>query len=199
MRPLLVDLGQDVEDEGLHVKVQGLVVQEEFGQQTQVLAVDLHTDQRSHLQPRFSFSFFNHLENIRQFPPCDPGRPLRTPRCCSSCRSPCRAAASTDSETEKMIGMSGCARPFLIGRRWACSTDQVMSEGLLVLHVLEAVLADPQLGLFPIILWKGREVPGVDLKVSNLDLVHVLDFSDLEVAVERRGRCLSANYHRFRQ
>lgn len=54
-----------------------------------------------------------------------------------------------------------------------------MSEGLLVLHILEAVLADPQLGLFPIILWEWREVPGVNLKVSDLDLVHVLDFSDL--------------------
>lgn len=32
VRPLLVDLGQDVEDKGLHVKVQGLVVQEEFCQ-----------------------------------------------------------------------------------------------------------------------------------------------------------------------
>lgn len=58
-------------------------------------------------------------------------------------------------------------------------TDQVMSEGLLVLHVFEAVLADPQFGLFSIILRERREVPGVDLKVSNLDLVHILDFGDL--------------------
>lgn len=56
VRPLLVDLGQDVEDEGLHVKVQGLVVQEQFGQQTQVLTVDLHTDQRS--TPSTSLLFF---------------------------------------------------------------------------------------------------------------------------------------------
>lgn len=55
-----------------------------------------------------------------------------------------------------------------------------MSEGLLVLHVLEAVLADPQLRLLPIILWERREVPGVDLKVPYLDLVHVLHFGDLE-------------------
>lgn len=65
-------------------------------------------------------------------------------------------------------------------------TDQMMSEGLLVLHVLEAVLADPQLGLLPIILREWRKVPGVNLKVSNLDFVHILDFSDLQVAVERR-------------
>lgn len=54
-----------------------------------------------------------------------------------------------------------------------------MSEGFLVLHVFEAVLADPQLGLFAVVLRKRREVPGVDLKVSYLDLVHVLHFSDL--------------------
>lgn len=67
-----------------------------------------------------------------------------------------------------------------------CSTDQVMSEGLLVLHVLEAVFADPQLRLLPIILWERREVPGVDLKVPYLDLVHVLHFGDL---VKNHRRC----------
>lgn len=35
-----VVLGQDVEKEGLHIIVEGLVVQEQLGQQTQVLAVD---------------------------------------------------------------------------------------------------------------------------------------------------------------
>lgn len=30
VRPLLVDFGEDVEDEGLHVKVKCLVVEEEF-------------------------------------------------------------------------------------------------------------------------------------------------------------------------
>lgn len=39
--PLPVHLGQDVEDEGLHVKVQCLVVQEKLGQQAQVLTVNL--------------------------------------------------------------------------------------------------------------------------------------------------------------
>lgn len=33
-------------------------------------------------------------------------------------------------------------------------TDQVMSEGLLILHVFEAVLADPQLGLLSVVLRK---------------------------------------------
>lgn len=88
--------------------------------------------------------------------------------------------------TESSIGTIGCTQRVVIGRLWDGTTDQVMSEGLLVLHVLEAVLADPQLGLFPIVLRERGEVPGVDLKVSNLDLVHVLDFSDLQVAVERR-------------
>ena len=35
-----VILGQDVEKEGLHIIVEGLVVQEQLGQQTQVLTVD---------------------------------------------------------------------------------------------------------------------------------------------------------------
>ena len=38
MRPLLVDLTEDVEQERLHVKIQRLVVQEQLGEQTQVLA-----------------------------------------------------------------------------------------------------------------------------------------------------------------
>ena len=43
MAAVAVHLAQHVEHEGLHVKVQRLVVQEQFGQQTQVLAVDLST------------------------------------------------------------------------------------------------------------------------------------------------------------
>jgi hypothetical protein len=38
---LRVHLAQHVEEEGLDVKVQRLVVQEQLGEQTQVLAVDL--------------------------------------------------------------------------------------------------------------------------------------------------------------
>ena len=37
----VVCLGHDVEEEGLHVVVQRFVVQEQLGQETQVLAVDL--------------------------------------------------------------------------------------------------------------------------------------------------------------
>lgn len=35
-----VVLGEDVEKEGLHIIVEGLVVEEQLGQQTQVLTVD---------------------------------------------------------------------------------------------------------------------------------------------------------------
>lgn len=62
-----------------------------------------------------------------------------------------------------------------------------MSEGLLVLHVFKTVLADPQLGLLAIVLWKWREVPGIDLKVSYLDLVHILHFGDLRQRHTRGG------------
>ena len=37
---LAVILGQDVEKEGFHIVVEGLVIQEQLGQQTQVLTVD---------------------------------------------------------------------------------------------------------------------------------------------------------------
>ena len=40
MATFAVILGQDVEEEGLHIVVEGLVVQEQLGQQTQVLTVD---------------------------------------------------------------------------------------------------------------------------------------------------------------
>lgn len=38
-----VHLGEDIEEEGLDVEVQGLVVEEQLGQQAQILAVDLGT------------------------------------------------------------------------------------------------------------------------------------------------------------
>lgn len=63
-----------------------------------------------------------------------------------------------------------------------------MSEGLLVLHVLQAVLADPQLGLLAVVLRKRREVPGVDLKVSYLDLIHIFHFGDLRGGRARRRK-----------
>lgn len=59
-------------------------------------------------------------------------------------------------------------------------TDQVISEGLLILHVLETVFTDPQLGLLPVIIRERREVPGIDLKIPDLDLIHVFHFGDLE-------------------
>lgn len=55
----------------------------------------------------------------------------------------------------------------------------MVAEGLLVLHVLQTVLADPQLGLLPVVLGEWREVPGINLKVANLDFVHILHFGDL--------------------
>lgn len=41
MAALFVHLRQNVEEKRLHVKVEGLVIQKEFGHQTEVLAVDL--------------------------------------------------------------------------------------------------------------------------------------------------------------
>ena len=39
--PIVIHLAEDVEQEGVHVEVQRLVVQEQLGEQAQVLAVDL--------------------------------------------------------------------------------------------------------------------------------------------------------------
>lgn len=69
------------------------------------------------------------------------------------------------------------------------NTDQVIPEGLLILHVLKTILANPQLGLLAVILWKWREVPGVNLKVPYLDFVHILHFGDLTKQTKTVERC----------
>lgn len=57
---------------------------------------------------------------------------------------------------------------------------QVVAVGLLKLHVLEAILANPELGLFPIIFWEWREIPRVNLIVPDMDFVHIFHFGDLK-------------------
>lgn len=57
----------------------------------------------------------------------------------------------------------------------------MVSESLLILHILQAVFTDPKLGLFSIVLREWREVPCINLKVSNLDLVHIFYFCDLKI------------------
>lgn len=54
-----------------------------------------------------------------------------------------------------------------------------MSEGLLILHVFKAILADPQFGLLAVVFRKRGEVPGINFEVSNLDLIHIFYFGDL--------------------
>lgn len=61
---------------------------------------------------------------------------------------------------------------------------QVEAVAFLILHVLEAVLAKPELRLLAIIFREWREVPGIDLIVPNVDLVHVLHLGDLCRAVD---------------
>lgn len=56
---------------------------------------------------------------------------------------------------------------------------QVEAVALFVFHVLEAVLAEPEFGLFPIVFRERGEVPGVDFVVPDVDLVHVLHLGDL--------------------
>jgi len=59
----------------------------------------------------------------------------------------------------------------------------VVSESLLILHILEAVFTDPKFGLFSIVLREWRKVPCINLKVPNLDLVHIFYFCDLKMKV----------------
>lgn len=56
---------------------------------------------------------------------------------------------------------------------------QVEAVALLVFHILETVLAEPELGLFPIVFREWGEVPGVDFVVPNVDLVHILHLGNL--------------------
>lgn len=46
---------------------------------------------------------------------------------------------------------------------------QVEAVALFVFHVLEAVLAEPELGLFPVVFRERGEVPGVDFVVPDVD------------------------------
>lgn len=62
----------------------------------------------------------------------------------------------------------------------ASLSHQVEAVALLILHVLEAVLAEPQLWLLPIVFREWREVPGINFVVSNMDLVHILHLGDLQ-------------------
>lgn len=55
MRPLLVDLSEDVEDEGLHVKIKRLMVEEQFGQKTEILTVNLQTGTNNQKKRRLKF------------------------------------------------------------------------------------------------------------------------------------------------
>jgi len=52
--------------------------------------------------------------------------------------------------------------------------NQVISVWLFQLHVLEAELTDPQLGLLAILLRIWREIPSVNLILADLHLVYVL-------------------------
>ena len=54
-------------------------------------------------------------------------------------------------------------------------TDALSPVCLLQPHVLEAELADPQLGTLAVLLGIGAEVPGVNLEPANLDSVDILD------------------------
>lgn len=59
------------------------------------------------------------------------------------------------------------------------SPYQVEAVGALKLHVFEAIFANPEFRLLPVILGERGKIPGVDLKVADVDLVHVLHFCDL--------------------
>ena len=55
---------------------------------------------------------------------------------------------------------------------------QVFDVGPFQSHVLEAVFADPEFGLFSVLFRVGREVPDVYLVFADVDLVDVFDFRE---------------------
>lgn len=56
MGPLPIYFCQNVKDKGLHIKIQGLVVQEKLGQQTQVLTIYLGIRDRNMLSKQYNTS-----------------------------------------------------------------------------------------------------------------------------------------------
>lgn len=56
MGPLPIYFRQNVKDKGLHIKIQGLVVQEKLGQQTQVLTIYLGIRDRNMLSKQYNTS-----------------------------------------------------------------------------------------------------------------------------------------------
>merc|ERR1719347_1523566 len=53
----------------------------------------------------------------------------------------------------------------------------VKPVSLLQPHILEAELAYPELGALPVVLWVGREIPGVYFEPSNLYSVDIFHLS----------------------
>ena len=51
----------------------------------------------------------------------------------------------------------------------------VVSVSLLKSHILQTELTDPQFWTFSVLLWVGGEVPGINLKLSNLNSVNVFN------------------------
>lgn len=67
-------------------------------------------------------------------------------------------------------------------------SHQVEAVALLKLHILEAVFAEPELGLFPIVFREWGEVPGIDLIVPNVDFVYIFHLGDLGDKVGKEGK-----------
>lgn len=125
MTAFLIHLGQHVEEKWLHIKVESLVIEEEFGQEAKVLTVDL-------------------------------------------------VIVAVDLKD----GDGSLAIDLLPRRLVAQALTNMFNVRPLKLHVLEAVLTDPELWLFTVLLRVRGEVPGVDLVLSDLDLVDVLDLGE---------------------
>lgn len=69
----------------------------------------------------------------------------------------------------------------------AAQPHHVETVPLLVFHVLEVVLAEPELGLFPTVFREQQEVAGIDFTVPHVDLVHMLHLGDLWARWESRA------------
>ncbi len=153
MSPLPVHLTENVKEKRAYIKVEGLVVQKELGQETQVLTVQFMV-------------LSIHLKDGQDSLPID----LLARRLAHKAMGtmvPGISAQKPKFKEKILLSQSRLKR--------LCKIHCNQPVGLFQSHVLQTVLADEQSGLLPILLRVRAEVPRVDLIVAKANLVNELD------------------------
>jgi len=162
----VVRLTEDVEEEGVHVIVQGFVVEEELGQEADVLAIDLI------------------LVPI-DFKDGDVAVPVDfIPRRVSQLALFLPPPNTAPRQQLPTVGVRG--RDSRASTKKSMCAHLVPPQGELAPHELEAELAEVQFLALPKLLGEGGVVPGLDLKPPHLDPVNVLHLCRLLVLSQTR-------------